>query len=336
MAAGGQSPALLISLDLEQAWGSEPARIGAAERAALLGVREAVPRILELAARYDVAITWATVGLLFFDDRDEMLAHLPAERPDYADPGLCAYSRLSGVGANEKADPLHFARSVLLRIRDCPRQEIGGHSFSHYYALEDGGKASAFSADLAAAARAAALLNLELKSLVFPRNQVNEAYLPICREAGYRTFRGAQYGTAYSGRQRRSEQAWHRAARLANTYLPGTGTRTVNRPTIQSGLVNLPASHFLRPTRAGRSVADRLQRARIRSGMARAARTGTVFHLWWHPQNFGLDIAANLEVLRAILDDYRYLSDEFGMTSVAMGDLAASASEPKLAPVEIR
>lgn len=321
--AVGQSSSFVISLDLEQAWGCEPGRIGPAERAALLGVRGAVPRILDLADRYEIAITWATVGLLFFDDRDEMLSHVPTTRPGYADPALCAYSRLAGVGPDERADPLHFGRSLLRQIATCPRQEIGGHSFSHYYALEDGGDGTAFRADLAAASRAAALLNLELKSFVFPRNQVNEAYLPICRQAGYRAFRGAQHGAAYSGRPRRAEQAWHRASRWAGTYLPAPGAP--NRPRVRNGLADLAASHFLRPTRAGRAVADRLQRARIASGMARAARSGTMFHLWWHPQNFGLDTSANLAVLRAILDDYRRLADRYGMNSVTMGDLGESA-----------
>ncbi len=327
MASAAQSSALVISLDLEQAWGCEPDRIGPRERAAFLGVRDAVPRILELAHEFDIAITWTTVGLLFFDDRDEMLEHLPEERPNYLNPSLCAYSRLSGVGASEKADPLHFGRSLLLRIRDCPRQEIGGHSFSHFYALEDGATTTAFSADLAAATRAAALLDLELKSLVFPRNQVNEAYLPICRQAGYRSFRGNQHGAAYSGRKRESDRAWHRVSRLANTYLPDIGVRTVNRPMIQGGLVNLAASHFLRPTVGRRAAADLLQRTKIRRGMAHAARTGTIFHLWWHPQNFGLETAANIRVLRGIFNDYKCLSDKFGMKSVAMSDLADSNLE---------
>jgi hypothetical protein len=336
MVSAAQSPALVISLDLEQAWGCEPDRIGDRERAAFLGVRDAVPRILELAHEFDVAITWATVGLLFFDDRDEMLEYLPAERPNYRNPSLCAYSRLGGVGANEKVDPLHFGRSLLLRIRHCPRQEIGGHTFSHYYALEDGATMTAFSADLAAATRAAALLDLQLKSLVFPRNQVNEAYLPICRQAGYWSFRGTQHGAAYSGRSRTSDQACHRMSRLANTYLPDISARTPNWPMIQCGLVNLAASHFLRPTRDRRAVADLLQRTKIRKGMASAARTGATFHLWWHPQNFGLDIAANLKLLRGILEDYRCLSDEFGMRSVAMGDLAERSLEAQISSADVR
>lgn len=320
----GQSSSIVISLDLEQAWGCEPHRIGAAERAAFLGVRDAVPRILDLAERYGVAITWATVGLLFFDDRDEMLAHLPAERPDYADPGLCAYSRLAAVGPDEKADPLHFGRSLLRQIQSCPLQEIGGHSFSHYYTFEDAGNAVAFEDDLAAAARAAALMEIELKSFVFPRNQVNPAYLPICRQAGYISFRGVQRGAAHASRSRGAERAWHRASRWARTYLPDYGAHPPSRPSIDGGLANLAASHFLRPTRAGRAIADRLQRARIRKGMVRAAQAGAMYHLWWHPQNFGLDVAANIEVLRGILEDYRHLADRFGMASVSMGELGKS------------
>lgn len=223
---------------------------------------------------------------------------------------------------------------MLRQIRSCPRQEIGGHSFSHYYTFEDAGNAAAFEADLAAAARAAALMDIELKSFVFPRNQVNPAYLPICREAGYRSFRGVQRGAAHAGRARGAERAWHRASRWARTYLPENRAQPPNRPSIDGGLANLAASHFLRPTRAGRAIADRFQRARIRNGMLRAAQAGAIYHLWWHPQNFGLDVEANIEVLRAILDDYRHLAERFGMTSVSMGELGERVLKAQSAPAE--
>ncbi|WIW87072.1 MULTISPECIES: polysaccharide deacetylase family protein [unclassified Sphingobium] len=323
MSAEGCLPALVISLDLEQAWGSEPQRIGPAELAAYHGARRAIPRILDLVAERNVALTWATVGLLFFDERDEMLSQLPAQRPSYADPALSAYARLNDVGRNEREDPLHFGRSLLRRIGAYPRQEIAGHSFSHYYALEDGNDPESFAADLAAASKAAASLGVELKSLVFPRNQVKEAYLPLCRSAGYESFRGTQQGGSHDGRPRRGDHLRHRAARLAETYLPLT-PNAPGRPVVTAGLVNIAASHFLRPAQIRLTALDQLQRIRIRGRMRCAAQRRGICHIWWHPQNFGQDIDQNLHMLGAILDDYRRMADDFGMTSVTMAELASS------------
>lgn len=322
MSAVRHPPALVISLDLEQAWGSDPRRIGRAEIEAYHGARLAIPRMLDLAARHDVAMTWATVGLLFFAEREEMIAHLPDIRPVFADPHLSAYARLDKVGRNEVDDPLHFGRSLLLRIRDCPRQEIAGHSFSHYYAMEDGDDRAAFAADLSAANRAAALLGVRLRSLVFPRNQVKTAYLPVCRSAGYSSFRGAQKGTPYSSRARSAEGLHHRVARLADSYLPVGRPTSANHPVITDNIVDIAASHFLRPVRPRLPMLNRLQWGRIRSQMLRAAREGGVCHIWWHPQNFGRDIDRNLAMLQAILEDYRQMADRFGMVSMTMAELA--------------
>jgi hypothetical protein len=65
---------------------------------------------------------------------------------------------------------------------------------------------------------------------------------------------------------------------------------------------------------------------RVKQGMTAAARTGGIFHLWWHPHNFGVDIEENLALLEAILGHYRLLSDTYGMQSRCMADFASSAN----------
>jgi hypothetical protein len=44
--------------------------------------------------------------------------------------------------------------------------------------------------------------------------------------------------------------------------------------------------------------------------------------LWWHPHNFGTNLAANLAFLRAILNHFRILQDRYGMRSMTMGAVA--------------
>ena len=73
--------------------------------------------------------------------------------------------------------------------------------------------------------------------------------------------------------------------------------------------------------------------------MTAAARTGGVFHLWWHPHNFGVNQEENLSILEAVLRHYRTLADSYGMQTHCMGDFASSdlsgvRSEDKLSSGE--
>ncbi len=312
----------IISLDFEQAWGMEAKKAYGSERPSILGAREAVPRMLALAERYGVGCTWATVGFLFYDDRDELLDALPEIRPIYANPELSPYDRMVMVGRNERTDPLHFGRSLIRQIRDCPGQEVAGHTFSHYYSLEDGDDPAAFEADLLAARHAAASLGVELRSIVFPRNQVRETYLPICHTTGYRSYRGTQRSELHRSRPRHAERTWSRLLRAADNYLPLTMSRDPERPQKVGDMIDIAASRFLRPASPSSATLNRLQLKRIQNGMTLAAEQGGMFHLWWHPQNFGRDIDLNLHILEAIFEHFRRLADECGMASATMGAIA--------------
>jgi hypothetical protein len=56
--------------------------------------------------------------------------------------------------------------------------------------------------------------------------------------------------------------------------------------------------------------------------MTAAARSGRIFHLWWHPYNFGVNQDRNLAFLGVLLQHYVRLRDQYGMTSVGMEDFA--------------
>ncbi|HET9816927.1 MAG TPA: hypothetical protein VFQ33_14305, partial [Xanthobacteraceae bacterium] len=134
-----QYGALVISLDFELLWGVRDNRTIADYGANILGVRQVVPALLDLFAERNIACTWATVGLLFFDTNAAMRAALPARKPRYTDARLCSYNYLDEVGADEERDPYYYGLSLIKRILDHPAQEIGTHTFSHFYCLEEGG-----------------------------------------------------------------------------------------------------------------------------------------------------------------------------------------------------
>ncbi len=317
-------PRFVVSLDFELMWGVRDDWSIKRYGANILGARAAIPRLLTLFREYDVKATWATVGMLLFDDKKDLLDALPELRPSYTSPGLGPYTHLDSVGANERSDPLHFGLSLARTIADCEGMELGSHSFSHYYALEPGQTREQFAADIEASARTIAGVAGHPKSFVFPRNQVNPDYFDICRRAGFESFRGTEGGWIYRAGDRRSNSRVKRAGRLVDAYLSLTGSNTAE-PRRRDGMIDVPSSRFLRPYSSLVRPFERLRIRRITSAMETAAQTNTTFHLWWHPHNFGVATDKNLEMLRVILDCYRDLSHRYGMRSQTMTEAAREA-----------
>lgn len=315
-----QYGAFVISLDFELLWGVRDKRTIADYGANIRGVRDVVPALLDLFAEREIACTWATVGLLFFAADKALLASLPARKPCYANPRVSSYHYLGEVGTDEEHDHYYYGLSLIRRILAYPAQEIGTHTFSHFYCLEEGGDTEAFRADLEAAQGAAAGLGVELASIVFPRNQVSAAHLSVCREFGLRAFRGNERVWFHRARRDGEQTLLVRGARLADSYLPIGGAHD-HEPGLVDGLVDIPASRFLRPV-AQNAGLERLRLRRITSAMEAAARRRRLFHLWWHPHNFGVDLQENLAFLRDILDHFLTLQQRYGMRSMTMAAVA--------------
>jgi hypothetical protein len=319
---------LVISLDFELHWGVRDHTPVAGYQENLLGVRQAIPAMLELFGRYGIHATWATVGFLFFDTKAELLANLPTRRPEYADSHLSPYKEIDSIGESEQADPFHYGASLLRAIQATPRQEIATHTFSHYFCLEKGQTIPDFEADLEAAKRAAARFGVELKSLVFPRNQLDPAYVDACGRAGLVCYRGNQqsrFSSLYAASDTISDSNLiKRALRLADAYLPVTGlsARSLDDIADSGQPYDVPASRFLRPYSPALSWFEPLRLRRIEREMSRAAKRGLVYHLWWHPHNFGANTAANVAALDRLLRHFDKLRREHGMASRSMGEIA--------------
>lgn len=327
----GVTGTFVISLDFELYWGVRDTKPLGAYRDNLRGVRRVVPALLELFSEYDIRATWATVGFLFCESREELIEFLPEIRPHYVDDDLSPYDELHELGKGEDDDPYHYAPSLIEAIADGDGQEIASHTFSHYYCLEKGQTEAAFEADLAAAMEVAKRRGMELKSLVFPRNQVNRRYLDICRDAGLWAYRGNPNPWYYQGRGRDSERLWHRGLRLADAYLPISrgfaGTASREDP---KGLMDVAASRFLRPYNPEIRPAETLRLHRIKNEMKRAAERGQRYHLWWHPHNFGVNMDENLAFLTEILEYFQKLRHEKGMESKNMKQVAMPIHEEQV------
>ena len=162
------------------------------------------------------------------------------------------------------------------RIRSFPHQEIGTHTFSHYYCLEEGQDVAAFKADLRAALETGKKQGIVIESLVFPRNQFNDAYVAACAELGIKAYRGNPSGWAYRPRARRKESLRRRGLRLLDAYV-GLSSRNSHslEPTAAHAPLNIPASRFLRPSQGWRMLDTlRLRRMARRNELCGRERPG--------------------------------------------------------------
>jgi peptidoglycan/xylan/chitin deacetylase (PgdA/CDA1 family) len=333
----GATGTFTISLNFELFWGVRDRLSASACAGNILGARDAIPRMLDLFDRYGVHGTWATVGLLFFDRKADLMDSLPELRPQYADPTLSPYPGIGQLGPNERQDPYHFGLSLIERIRACPGQEIGTHTFSHYYCLEpglteQGQTADTFRADLMAARRAAERLGITPKSLVFPRNQFRPDYLDACRDAGIEVVRGNQPSRIYQGQSRAQGGMIRRLCRRSDDYLPISPEEGTVAQSLDGGLIDVRATRFLRPAARRLRPLEPLRLHRIKSGLSRAAKNGTIYHLWWHPRDVGVDTDHHLDFLERVLNHFRHLSETYGMGSRSMLEVAEqSAARRQLA-----
>jgi peptidoglycan/xylan/chitin deacetylase (PgdA/CDA1 family) len=314
----------VISLDYELFWGVRDKRTIESYGANILGTRQAVPAMLALFREFQIKATWATVGFLFYDKKDDLLANLPAVQPAYENANLSPYPALATIGADEAVDKYHFGLDMLRQIQATPGQEIGTHTFCHYYALERGQTAEAFRQDMQAAIRAGQQQGVAIHSLVFPRNQYNAEYVEICRDLGLTNYRGNETHWIYKERSEEQQALWKRGARLLDAYVNLSGYHTFRLEDVAGDKppFNIPASRFLRPWSRRLALVEELRLRRIEAAMTHAARTGEVFHLWWHPENFGANLPQNMANLTRLARHFAHLRTAYQMETATMGDLA--------------
>lgn len=319
--------ALVISLDLEQHWGVRDwCRPTDPYANNLRDTPEIVPRLLRLFEQHEIAATWATVGALMAECRDEMIEFSPSVPASYIADELSAVGEPTGW--NEEDDPLHYGLSLVQQIHSTSRQEVGSHTYFHFYCMEPGQSLAEFQADIASTSAIAAARGLRLESFVFPRNQDNPAYLAALLEAGLTCYRGHQRGFLYRSAPLRDQmRSWARVGRLVDNYVGVLGHYTSAWPALleDNGLCNIPASRFLSPYRRILRVLEPARVRRISRSMDHAAQHHEIYHLWWHPHNFGGAIDENFRMLEKILSRFTANRTRHGMRSLTMAEVAATA-----------
>lgn len=309
---------LVISLDFEKFWGIRDHSSIEDYRLNLERVDTICLEMLKLFSEFEIHATWATVGLLAFDNKDELLKMLPKQKPLYSDINLSPYDYIL---ENELEYKFHFSPNIINKISYAKNQELASHTFSHYYCLEPGQTESSFAADLKLNIKVIKnKFGVEMSSIVFPRNQVNKEYLKVLTKNNIKCYRGNETNWIY---RKKMSLMLKRGLRLIDSYLNITGSNTYELKDIKKEFpYNIPSSSILRPVKANNSLLKRLKINRIKSQMTHAAKCDKLFHIWWHPHNFGNDIDANVLFLKEIFNHFDFLKNKYGMCSLNMKEIA--------------
>lgn len=314
----------IISLDFELMWGVRDKRTIESYGTSILGVRTALDLMLESFDKYDIKATFATVGFLFYENKRDLCKNIPDLLPTYSDSNLNPYINLDlFLGENEAKDPYHFGYSLVENIKARKNHEIASHTYSHYYCLEPGQTVVQFEEDLKLAKSVLHKNGIEMKSIVFPRNQYNDDYLNVCEKLGITSYRGNETSAIYRSSNGEGQTLLRRAIRMLDSYINITGYNChVLEYVKDSSLYNIPSSRFLRPYSSKLFFLEHLKFLRIKNAMTHAAKNNLMYHLWWHPHNFGSNYNENIRLLEKILKHYKVLNQKYGFQSITMQDLS--------------
>jgi peptidoglycan/xylan/chitin deacetylase (PgdA/CDA1 family) len=311
-----------ISLDFELHWGSvQSNKLDERYKRIYINTRKLIPELLSIFSEYGIRVTWATVGMLFNRDETEWEKARPNKKPGYLNKSVSTYQWVKENGFNDCNSIYHFAPDLIKLISTYDGMEIGTHTYSHFFCQQMGQTGDEFKLDLEKAVEKASDFEINLNSLVFPRNEFNKEYLQICQNLDIRSVRSnpdAWFWDLTGG-----DSIYKRIVRIMDAYWcidNSNITQLSNLKNQKSMPLLIPASRFLRPW-SKIDILNRLRMKRILNEMTKAAKNKCLYHLWWHPENFGENPKKSLQDLRIILKHFAYLKNQYNMTSLNMEDI---------------
>ncbi len=284
-----ESAVLIVSLDLELAWGFN--------YELLLGARNAFRylRIIALRSRYNIRklvsflekfkipITWGIVGHLFLESCEAVngVPHPEMPRPKLSGSDKDWYH--FDPCSNVRKAPLWYAPDLIGMILSSKvEHEIACHSFSHPpFSICSKEVARA---EIEACREIMKLYDLDPETFIFPKNDI--AHLSILKQLGFSIFRFRQHSSV-------------NLPRCLTDYVLCTRTKHSNTAPLISvhGLTGIPV-HFLFQTPYHVNTLKLLSKALLM--LKRAIINGTLFHITFH------DYIENDLTLWALLFFLRY------------------------------
>ncbi|PSP77008.1 hypothetical protein BRC81_11755 [Halobacteriales archaeon QS_1_68_20] len=292
MSSKGSGPSkrgtFVVSLDTELGWGCFDTVGVDHYREAYENTRAVIDGLCDLFDAYRAPTTWAVVTHMLTDcggRHDE-----PDPEFDWIDSWYGRAPCSAGVDRD-----LWYAPDVLERIRSADvDHELGVHGYSHMILGAPGCTRAAATAEIRRAMEVVEEFDLDVETFVFPRNRIG--HLDVLEEFGVEYYRGldARWYEASAPRPLR------RVCRFGDEFTRRTPPTVT--PRARAGMVELPGSQIFRPDDGyWRYTPPGTQVERAKKGLERAADRGEVFHLWFHPFNFGSDPEGHLDLFERVL-----------------------------------
>ncbi len=313
----------VISLDFELYWGIGDHIDYSAYMSYFDCTIKSIPKILALFQHYEIHCTWATVGMLWNEDWQTWHNSKPNILPSYRNEQLNNYYLAEQIDKTTAKDEHFFALQIIRKIASIPNQEIGSHTYSHYYCYEENTAAEAFIMDLQKAKDLALQHNHTLRSLVLPRNQFVENSEHMLHECGFTSVRVNP--NVWYWQLENLNKLSSKFTRIVDAYFPFLKKKSYPWEAMKlvNGVLKQPASRFLRNA-SKFTLINKFRINRIKSEMTHAAKNNHVYHLWWHPHNFAVNTEYAIQDLEEILKHYHYLNKEFQMESLNMKEVSES------------
>ena len=311
----------VISLDFELFWGIRDKFTFEEYGPNVLGVWEVMPKLLKLFDDYGIHATFATVGAMFSENPEDLRKYIPELKPSYSDKNLSPYLGYIDDSFNHNPN-YYFGKKLIDLLKNHKNHEIGTHTFSHYYGLEPGQSKAEFEADLDAAINIAKANEIELKSFVFPRHQINPDYLKLFSEKGISIYRETEKAWFHSAARGDDESLIKRGFRFLDYFICMGSHHCQDLSEIKKGdLFAVRASRWLRPYKKSEDRFVKFKVRRIKKQIEFAAKNGKIFHLWFHPHDIGINQDINFGLLDEILAHYKKMAEKYGMKSMNMKEV---------------
>jgi hypothetical protein len=289
----------VLSLDTELCWGvvDKPDKL-IKNKKYYEQARDCIVDILKLLEKYNIPATWAIVGHLFLEECVSVNGQKHSDIPRSTYPHYLKDWFEESPCSNRMEAPLWYGRDIIENIMSCSvHQEIASHSFAHILYGDENTRRATVQADLTNCVNEAQKLNLELKSFVFPRNNVG--YIDELSNFGFKAYRG-------------EEPAWYRSfpkqirriCHLLDHLL--AISPSVSLPKYEQGIYNIPSSMFYFSTNGIRGLIPlKIRIYKAKKGIRKAVALKKVFHLWFHPFNIATNKSKLLYGLEEIFKEVR-------------------------------
>jgi peptidoglycan/xylan/chitin deacetylase (PgdA/CDA1 family) len=218
-------------------------------------------------------------------------------------------------------DTMLFAPDLVKLIYDTKGQELGSHTYSHYYCSLPVSRPEDFRKELVSSCEIFRANGYPTpRALVYPRNQVGDAYTEaIPKELD--VYRGRELGLVMKIKDKNPRLGtllWY-----ADHYFPVRRYRSYDLGVCANkDKVNVRQCRLFKPYKEKYSILEPLKVRRYKRELLYAAKHNQIYHLCWHPHNFSENTEVNLKQLESIFEYYLKLNQKYGMQSMRMTEIA--------------